>query len=97
MTSALSLSAAACRAAKSSTARKALSVLRKPICPFQLLLDEAVAVEVIAGLERKERGHPHDDGAEDLVADEEIVVGETAALRGKDPVVGVLGLPTRPR
>ena len=43
--------------------------------PLQLLLDEAVAVEVIAGLERQERGHAHDHRAEDLIADVEIVVG----------------------
>ena len=28
--------------------------------PLQLLLDETVAIEVIAGLKREERGHPHD-------------------------------------
>jgi len=59
--------------------------------PLQLLLDEAVAVEVIGGLEREERGHPHHHRAEDLIADVEIVVGEAAALVGKDPVIGILG------
>jgi hypothetical protein len=57
---------------------------------LQLLLDEAVAVEVIAGLERKERGHAHDDGAEDLIVDVGIIVGEAAALRSEDPVIVVL-------
>jgi len=45
-----------------------------------LLLDEAVAVEVIAGLKGKERGHPHDHRAEDLITDVEIVVGEPRLL-----------------
>ena len=45
-----------------------------------LLLDEAVAVEVIAGLKGKERGHPHDHRAGDLITDVEIVVGEPRLL-----------------
>ena len=57
---------------------------------LQLLFDEAVAVEVIAGPKRKERAHPHDHRAEHLVADVEIVVGEAAALGSEDPVIGVL-------
>src|SRR5215469_16924847 len=58
---------------------------------LQLLLDEAVAVEVITGLKRKERAHPHDDRAENLIADVEIVVRKPAALVRQDPIVGVLG------
>src|SRR6201988_2236368 len=57
----------------------------------QLLLDETVTIEVIAGLEREERGHPHDNRAENLVADVEIIVRETAALRRQDPVIGIRG------
>src|SRR6266404_9480136 len=57
----------------------------------QLLLDEAVAVEVIGGLEREERGHPHHYGAQSFVADIEIVVREAAALGGEDAVMRILG------
>jgi hypothetical protein len=57
----------------------------------ELLLDEAVAVEVIRRLEGKERRHPHDDGAEDFIADVEVVVGETALLAGQNAVSGILG------
>src|SRR5215472_15698711 len=59
------------------------------LCPLQLLLDKAVAVEVIAGLKRKEPSHPHDDRAQNLVTDVKIVVGEPAALPSEDAVIGV--------
>jgi hypothetical protein len=49
------------------------------------------AIEVITGLKREERGHPHHDRAEDLIADVEVVVRETFALVRQDPVVGFLG------
>src|SRR6516164_8771600 len=49
---------------------------------IELLLDEVVAVEVIRRLEGKERRHPHDHGAEDFIADVEVVVGEAALLAG---------------
>lgn len=90
MMAGLKRSAAACRAAASATARKALSFLRKPILARFSLLDEAVAVEVVGGLEREERRHPHDHGAENLVADIEVVVREAAPLRRQDAVIGVL-------
>ena len=67
-----------------------MSVLRKPIRAVQLLLDEAVAVEVIGGLEREERGHPHHHRAQGLVAKVEVVVREAAALAGEDPVIWIL-------
>jgi hypothetical protein len=90
MISALSPSAAACSAATSSTARKAfVGLAEADLCPLQLLLDKAVAVEVIAGLKRKERVHPHDDRAQNLVTDVEIIVGEPAALPSEDAVIGV--------
>src|SRR5271165_1114751 len=57
----------------------------------QLLLDEAVAIEVIRGLERQERGDPHDHRAEGFVADVEVVVGEATALTRQDAIIGVLG------
>src|SRR5271165_1121058 len=57
----------------------------------QLLFDEAVAVEVIGGLERQERGDAHHHRAEGFVTDVEIVVGEAAALAGKDAIIGILG------
>ena len=72
-----------------------MSLLRKPteadLCSVQLLLDEAVSVEVIRGLERQERGDPHHHRAQGFVADVEIVVGEAAAVAGKDAVIGILG------
>src|SRR5215472_8080506 len=90
MISALSLSAAACSAARSSTARKGIVGLAEAdLCPLQLLLDKAVAVEVIAGVKRKEPAHPHDDRAQNLVTDVKIVVGEPAALPSEDAVIGV--------
>src|SRR5215469_13388202 len=57
----------------------------------QLLLDETVTIEVIAGLEWEERGHPHNHRAEHRVTNVEIIVRETAALRRQDPVIGILG------
>src|SRR3954451_12259679 len=92
MISGLSLSAAACSAATSSTARKALSLLRNPICArLSFLLDETVAVEVVGGPEREERGDPHHHRAEGFIAQVEIVVRETAALVGEDPVIWIRG------
>src|SRR5262245_6766746 len=77
MTSGLNRSAAACSAATSSTAK--------------LLLDEAVAIEVVGRLEGEERGHTHYHGAKSFIADVEVVVGEAATLACKDAVVRVLG------
>ena len=57
----------------------------------ELLLDEAVAVEVVGRLEGEERGHTHHHGAENFIADVEVVVGEAAALVGEDAVMRVLG------
>jgi hypothetical protein len=57
----------------------------------QLLFDETVAVEVIGGLEREERGHPHHHRTENLIADVEIVVREAAALVGQDAIIWILG------
>src|SRR5882672_4730667 len=88
----LSLSAAACSAATSSTARKALSVLRKPICArFSSCSMKLVPVEVVGGLERKERGDPHHHRAQGFVAEVEVVVREAAALAGEDAVIWILG------
>ena len=39
----------------------------------------------------KEAGHAHDHGAENFVADVEVVVREAAALVRQDAVVGILG------
>ena len=55
----------------------------------ELLLDKAVAVEVVGGLEREERGHPHHHRAQGLVAEVEVVVREAAALAGEDPVIWI--------
>src|SRR3981189_386838 len=59
--------------------------------PLELLLDKAVAVEVVGGLEREERGHPHHHRAQGFVAEVEVVVREAAALAGEDPVIWILG------
>ncbi len=59
--------------------------------PLQLLLDEAVAVEIVGGLEREEGSHPHNHRSEHLVADIEVVMREAAALVRDDAVVRVLG------
>src|SRR6266478_5314976 len=59
--------------------------------PLQLLLDEAMAVEVIGSLEREERGDPHHHRAQGFVAQVEVVVREAAALASEDPVVWILG------
>ena len=59
--------------------------------PLQFLLDEAVAVEIVGGLEREERGHPHHHRAQGFVAEVEVVVREAAALAGEDPVIWILG------
>ena len=48
--------------------------------PGQLPLDEAVAVEIVGGLKREERGRPHHHRAEDLIADVKVVVREAAAM-----------------
>ncbi len=59
---------------------------------LQLLLDEAVAVEIVGGLEREEGSHPHNNHrSERLVADIEVVMREAAALVRDDAVVRVLG------
>src|SRR6266550_4359211 len=58
---------------------------------LQLLLDEAVPVEVVGGLERKERGDPHHHRAQGFVAEVEVVVREAAALAGEDAVIWILG------
>jgi hypothetical protein len=55
----------------------------------EFLLDEAVAIEVISRLEGEERGHPHHHGAENFIADVEVIVGEAAALVGQDAIVRV--------
>src|SRR5262249_61579714 len=57
----------------------------------ELMLDEAVAIEVVRGSEGEEGGHTHDDRAEHLVVDVEIVVGEATPVVGKDAVIRVLG------
>src|SRR6201981_1636118 len=58
---------------------------------LQLLLDEAVAVEVVGGLEREERGDPHHHWAQGFVAEVEVVVREAAALAGEDAVIWIRG------
>ena len=50
----------------------------------EFLFDEAVAIEVIGRLERKERGYPDHHRPEHFVADVEVVMGEAAALVRQD-------------
>src|ERR1700741_4959011 len=64
---------------------------RSDLRPLQFLFDEAVAVEIVGGLEREKRGHPHHHRAQGFVAKVEVVVGEAAALAGEDPVIRILG------
>ena len=59
--------------------------------PLEFLFDEAVAVKIVGGLEGEEGGHTHHHGAENFIADVEVIVREAAALVGKDAVVRVLG------
>src|SRR6202049_3450311 len=61
------------------------------LCTVEFLLDEAVAVKIIGGLEGEEGGHTHHHGAENFIADVEVVVREATALVGKDAVVRGLG------
>src|SRR5262249_61681515 len=75
-----------------------LRIISKPdICTIELLLDEAVPVEVVRGLEGEERRHPHDHGAHDFIADVEVVVSEAALLAGQDAVSWILGRALRDR
>src|SRR2546430_14891767 len=57
----------------------------------ELLLDEAVAIEVVSRLKGEERSHTHLYRTENLIADVEVIVGEAATLAGEDAVVRVLG------
>jgi hypothetical protein len=59
--------------------------------PLEFLFDEAVAVKIVGGLEGEEGGHTHHYGAENFIADVEVIMREAAALVGKDAVVRVLG------
>src|SRR4029077_8936699 len=66
---------------------------------IELLLDEAVAVEVICRLEWEEGCDTHHHGAENFIADVEVVVREAAALAGEmrwfGSLVGYFGTVTR--
>ena len=95
----LSLSAAACSAAEPAPAKAGVvdgeegvvGLAEADLRALQLLLDEAVPVEVVGGLERKERGDPHHHRAQGFVAEVEVVVREAAALAGEDAVIWILG------
>src|ERR1700750_3355943 len=72
--------------------QEGIVVLAEPdLRAVELLLDEAVAIEVVGRLEGEERGHTHHHGAKSFIADVEVVVGEAATLACKDAVVRVLG------
>src|SRR5215470_10643241 len=59
--------------------------------PVQFVFDEAVAVQTVRGLKGKEAGHAHDHGAQDGIAQIEVVMREAAALPGEDTIVRVRG------
>ena len=59
--------------------------------PVQFLFDEAVAVEIVGGLEWEERRHAHRHRSQCFVPQVEIVVREAAPLRSQNAVVGILG------
>ena len=63
---------AACRAETSSDDEEGVISLPETHLPsIELLLDKAVAVEVVGRLEGKERRHTQDEGPENFIADVE--------------------------
>src|SRR3954449_10728255 len=56
---------------------------------LQFLFDEGVAVQPVGGVKRKETCHAHNDRAQNLIPDIEIVMRKAAALVRQDAVVGV--------
>src|SRR5215469_444385 len=58
---------------------------------LELMLNEAMAVEVVCSLEGEERAHEYHDRAEHLIANVEVVVSEPAALVSDDAVIGIIG------
>src|SRR5215475_3978868 len=58
---------------------------------LELMFNEAMAVEVVCGLERDERAHAHNDRAEHLIVNVKVVVSEAAARPGDDAVIGIPG------
>src|SRR5437762_3043882 len=77
----LSRSAAACSAATSSTARNALSFLRKAtLLRLSSCSMKEWPLQVVGGLEGQEGSHPHHDRSKHLIVNVEVVVGEAAAL-----------------
>ena len=63
--------------------------------PLELLLDEAVAVEVVGGLEREERGHPHHSLGARAPARERLALGARAPARERLAEIKSRGRPTR--
>src|SRR5580704_18820704 len=68
-----------------------VTFLEANLLALHFLFHERVAVEPVGGVERKEAGHAHDDGPQNLVPDVEVVVGKTALLMRQDAIVGILG------
>src|SRR5580704_10729354 len=50
-----------------------------------------MAIEIVGGLERKERCHANDDRSEDFIADIEVVVREATPLVSQNAMVRILG------
>jgi hypothetical protein len=55
----------------------------------EFVFHEAVTVQIVCGLERKERRHPQHHRPQRLVAKVEVVMSEPAALPGENAVVGI--------
>src|SRR5262249_32904009 len=92
MMAGVNLSAAARRAATASTARKAVSCLRKPtLRRFNCRSIELEPVGEAVLLKGKKTDERHDEGPENFIADIEVVVGEAALLVGQDAVICILG------
>src|SRR6185369_11389056 len=90
MIAALSRSAAACSSATLSSARKALSFLRKPICfRFSSCSMKEWPFEPVGGRKGKETRYTHDDGSQDCIPDIEVVVGEAASLVRQNAMVRI--------
>ncbi len=66
-------------------------LMKANVVALHFLFHERVAVEPVGGVERKEAGHAHDHGPQNLVPDVEVVVRESALPMCQDAIVGILG------
>src|SRR5580693_5520179 len=92
MMAGLSRSAAACSAATSSTARKALSFLRKPISArFSSCSMKEWPLSQYVAWNGKKPGYTDNDRSQNFIADVEVVMGEAAPLLCQNSVIRILG------